>query len=77
MVRARGPSPSLPPPSEGLVKQEGLNVSVKADYTSSQHTVSQIESGKAEIFCGDYVSWPFVSGPNRTAADGQTGLLGS
>jgi NitT/TauT family transport system substrate-binding protein len=43
--------------SEGFFKQQGLNVTIKPDYTSSQDTVDQIESGKAQISSGDYVTY--------------------
>jgi NitT/TauT family transport system substrate-binding protein len=43
--------------NEGLFAKEGLNVTVKADETSSQDTVNLIESGKAQISSGDYVTY--------------------
>ena len=43
--------------NEGLFAKEGLNVTVAPDYASSQHTVDQIESGKAQISSGDYVTY--------------------
>jgi NitT/TauT family transport system substrate-binding protein len=43
--------------NDGLFKAEGLHVTVVADEKSSQDTVNMIESGKAQISSGDYVSY--------------------
>ena len=43
--------------NEGLFAKEGLDVTVVPDYVSSQHTVDQIESGKAQISSGAYVTY--------------------
>jgi NitT/TauT family transport system substrate-binding protein len=43
--------------NEGLFKEEGLHVTVVADEKSSQDTVDMIESGKAQISSGDYVTY--------------------
>jgi NitT/TauT family transport system substrate-binding protein len=42
---------------DGLFAKEGLTVTIVPDYTSSQDTVDQIESGKAQISSGDYVTY--------------------
>jgi NitT/TauT family transport system substrate-binding protein len=41
----------------GLFAREGLHVTVVPDFTSSQDTVDQIESGKAQVSSGDYVTY--------------------
>jgi NitT/TauT family transport system substrate-binding protein len=43
--------------SEGLFKEEGLNVTVLPDYVDTQDTVSQIEAGTAQVSSGDYVTY--------------------
>jgi NitT/TauT family transport system substrate-binding protein len=42
---------------EGLFQKEGLHVTVVPDFKSSQDTVAAIESGKAQISGGDYVTY--------------------
>jgi NitT/TauT family transport system substrate-binding protein len=43
--------------NEGLFKDEGLNVTVIPDYDDTQDTVNRIESNKAQISSGDYVTY--------------------
>jgi NitT/TauT family transport system substrate-binding protein len=43
--------------NEGLFAREGLHVTIAPDFTSSQDTVDQITSGKAQISSGDYVTY--------------------
>jgi len=43
--------------NDGLFAHEGLHVTVIPDYKSSQDTVNLIESGKAQISSGDYVTY--------------------
>lgn len=43
--------------NEGFFKEEGLHVTVIPDYKSSQDTVDSIESGKAQLSSGDYVTY--------------------
>src|ERR1700733_1659548 len=40
-----------------LFKQQGLTVNIVPIFTSSQQTVADIESGKADISSGDYVTY--------------------
>lgn len=42
---------------DGLFKAEGLDVTVIPDFKSTQDTVNMIESGKAQISSGDYVTY--------------------
>ena len=42
---------------DGLFKKEGLDVTVIPDFKSTQDTVNMIESGKAQISSGDYVTY--------------------
>ncbi len=42
---------------DGLFAKEGLHVTVIPDYHSSQDTVNNIESGKAQVSSGDYVTY--------------------
>jgi len=42
---------------DGLFKAEGLDVTVIPDFKSTQDTVTMIESGKAQISSGDYVTY--------------------
>jgi NitT/TauT family transport system substrate-binding protein len=42
---------------DGLFREEGLTVTVVPDYKSSQDTVNMIESGKAQVSSGDYVTY--------------------
>ena len=41
---------------EGLFQKEGLHVTIVPDFKSSQDTLDAIESGKAQISGGDYVT---------------------
>jgi NitT/TauT family transport system substrate-binding protein len=43
--------------NEGFFAEEGLHVTVIPDFKSSQDTVNLIESGKAQISSGDYVTY--------------------
>jgi NitT/TauT family transport system substrate-binding protein len=69
--------------NEGLFKKEGLNVTVIPDYASSQDTVDKIESGKAQISSGDYVTYmtdlagaaPAGSGDQNLEIVGEASLL--
>jgi NitT/TauT family transport system substrate-binding protein len=42
---------------KGLFKAQGLDVTIVPVFTSSQQTVTDIESGKADISSGDYVTY--------------------
>jgi NitT/TauT family transport system substrate-binding protein len=42
---------------QGLFKAQGLDVTVVPVFTSTQQTVTDIESGKADISSGDYVTY--------------------
>ena len=42
---------------EGLFKAQGLDVTIVPIFTTSQQTVTNIESGKADISSGDYVTY--------------------
>src|ERR1700753_2236626 len=42
---------------KGLFKALGLDVTIVPVFTSSQQTVTDIESGKADISSGDYVTY--------------------
>ena len=42
---------------DGLFSKEGLNVTVVPDFKSTQDTVTMIESGKAQVSSGDYVTY--------------------
>lgn len=42
---------------DGLFRKEGLNVAVVPDFKSTQDTVNMIESGKAQVSSGDYVTY--------------------
>ena len=42
---------------DGLFSKEGLNVTVVPDFKSTQDTVNVIESGKAQVSSGDYVTY--------------------
>jgi NitT/TauT family transport system substrate-binding protein len=43
--------------NDGFFTKEGLHVTIVPDFTSSQDTVDKIESGKAQISSGDYVTY--------------------
>jgi NitT/TauT family transport system substrate-binding protein len=42
---------------DGLFKAEGLDVTVVPDFKNTQDTVNVIESGKAQVSSGDYVTY--------------------
>jgi NitT/TauT family transport system substrate-binding protein len=42
---------------EGLFQAQGLDVTIVPVFTSSQQTVTDIETGKADISSGDYVTY--------------------
>jgi NitT/TauT family transport system substrate-binding protein len=42
---------------EGLFQKEGLSVTIVPDFKSSQDTVDAIETGKAQVSGGDYVTY--------------------
>lgn len=63
--------------NEGLFKAEGLKVTVVPDYKSSQDTVNTIESGKAQVSSGDYVTYmnDFVGKDSNLEIIGEGSIL--